>query len=127
MASDIHLTEEQCWRLLGRTRIGRLAVAVDGHVDIFPVNFLAKDNRIFFRSAPGAKLEGLTASPTIAFEADGRRLTYRWSVVVKGSAHRLDRDDEIEASGAQSLRTASGGVKWNYVRIDPDTITGRRL
>ncbi len=127
MRTDTPLTEQQCWRLLARTKVGRLAVIVDGHPDVFPVNFLAKDRQIFFRSAPGSKLSGLAASPTIAFEADGRRLTYRWSVVIKGTAHRLDRDDEIEASGIQSLGTASGGVKWNYVRIDAESITGRRL
>ncbi|MEQ1738091.1 MAG: pyridoxamine 5'-phosphate oxidase family protein, partial [Rhodoglobus sp.] len=71
---DGELTEQQCWRLLSRARVGRLALAVDGQVDIFPVNFLINDDRIFFRSAPGSKLSGLAASPTVAFEADGRRL-----------------------------------------------------
>ena len=30
---------DDCWRLLGETTVGRLAVIVEGHPDVFPVNF----------------------------------------------------------------------------------------
>jgi nitroimidazol reductase NimA-like FMN-containing flavoprotein (pyridoxamine 5'-phosphate oxidase superfamily) len=34
------MTEQECWEILDRERFGRLAVAVHGDPDIFPVNFL---------------------------------------------------------------------------------------
>ena len=121
------LTEAECWALLSTTTVGRIAVALDGGVDIFPLNFVAKDQLIYFRSAPGSKLVELTANPVLAFEADGRRRFRRWSVVVRGEAKRLDDDDEIERSGVLELRTAPADDKWNYVRITPRTVTGRRF
>lgn len=119
------LSAVECWRYLSRTDVGRLAVVDADGVDIFPVNFVANDSAIFFRTAPGSKLMDVAANPQVAFEADGKRLGRRWSVVVRGGAHRLDRDDEIEASGVLALRTATPTDKWNYVRIEPTTITGR--
>ncbi|MEP6479403.1 MAG: pyridoxamine 5'-phosphate oxidase family protein, partial [Rhodoglobus sp.] len=105
----------------------RLAVTIDGGVDIFPVNYLVTDSVIYFRSAPGSKLVAITEHPEVAFEVDGTHQRKRWSVVVKGQARRLGKDAEIEASGVLGLRTASPTVKWNYVRIAPAEISGRRF
>ncbi len=121
-----HLSDEECWALLARTKIGRLAVVVDDGVDIFPVNYLARGGAIYFRSAPGSKLMDVTTNPAVAFEIDGKRLGRHWSVVVRGAANRLDRDDEIEASGVLNLQTQTPAVKDNYVRITPVSVTGRR-
>lgn len=121
------LSTEKCWRLLSRAHIGRVAVHLDGEIDIFPINFVVTRGEIFFRSAPGSKLMDIASNPVVAFEADGRRPGHRWSVVVRGTAHRLDRDDEIEASGVLNLDTETSTEKWNYVRIRPTSVTGRRL
>lgn len=121
------LTVEECWRYLSRTDIGRLAVAVEDGIDIYPVNYVVHDQAVFFRSAPGSKLMDVAANPQVAFEVDGTRRGRHWSVVVRGAARRLDRDDEIEASGVLVLRTATPTDKWNYVRIDPTAVTGRLL
>ena len=82
---------------------------------------------IYFRSAPGSKLMELAENPTVAFESDGRQWGKRWSVVVHGTAERLWDDTEIEACGILHLPTSSPTAKWNYVRITPTTITGRRF
>jgi len=52
---------------------------------------------------------------------------YYWSVVVRGTAERLANDAEIEESGVLALTTATPPVKWNYIRITPTTISGRRF
>lgn len=121
------LSPEECWRLLSRAHVGRVAVHTDGEIDIFPINFVATRGEIFFRSAPGSKLMDIASNPVVAFESDGRRPGHRWSVVVRGIAQRLDRDDEIEASGVLDLHTVTSTEKWNYVRIRPTSVTGRRL
>jgi nitroimidazol reductase NimA-like FMN-containing flavoprotein (pyridoxamine 5'-phosphate oxidase superfamily) len=121
------LSEPACWALLGVARVGRLAVtAVDG-IDIFPVNFMVGDGVVYFRSAPGQKLVDVAANPIVAFEVDGVVDRRRWSVVVRGGAHRLSSDSEIEASGVQHLKSYSPANKWNYVRITPSSISGRRF
>ena len=118
---------DDCWRLVEKAHLGRIAVQTTDGLDIFPINFVVTDREIFFRSAPGSKLIDITAHPEVAFEVDGRHGRHRWSVVVKGRAHRLDRDDEIESSGVLRLSTAPSTEKFNYVRISPTSISGRRI
>ena len=119
------LGQDECWRLLGSARLGRVAVVLDDGVDIFPVNFLVKDRSIYFGSAPGSKLVDITEHPIVAFEADGIENRRRWSVVARGRATRLGFDSEIEESGVMDLHSLAPTDKWNYVRIEPTAVTGR--
>jgi len=121
------LEEAECWQLLAGAELGRFAVIAGDGVDIFPVNFLVKNNLIYFASAPGSKLIDLTLNPQVAFEADGIADRRRWSVVVKGTATRVGFDTEIEESGVKDLHSMAPTEKWNYVRIDPRVTTGRRF
>jgi nitroimidazol reductase NimA-like FMN-containing flavoprotein (pyridoxamine 5'-phosphate oxidase superfamily) len=127
------ISAEECWKLLAAESIGRLATAVldaatgDLSVDVFPVNFLIHEGAIFFRSGPGSKLVDITANDRVAFEIDGQSHLANWSVVVHGRAHRLGLDREIEESGLLSLEPVHPTDKWNYVRIDVDSITGIRF
>ena len=121
------LGEEESWHLLASADLARLAVSIDGGVDIFPINYVVADRVIFFRTAPGSKLMDLTKHPIVALETDGTHNRRRWSVVVKGSAVRLGSDEEIEASGVLSLHSLVPTEKWNYVRITASSITGRQF
>ncbi|WP_150308419.1 pyridoxamine 5'-phosphate oxidase family protein [Planctomonas psychrotolerans] len=121
------LTEDACWDLLRSSDLGRLAVATDSGVDVFPMNYVVRDQAIFLRSAPGSKMIDITERPSVAYEADGTAEGLRWSVVVKGTARRLGSDSDIEASGVLELESESPTAKWNYIRIDPASVTGRRF
>lgn len=121
------LGEAECWELLAGESVGRIAVCTPTGADIFIVNYLVAGHAVFFRSAPGTKLMAITANPRVAFEADGRHRLHQWSVVVRGTANRLDTDQSIEESGVLRLATAAAGDKWNYVRIEPRSVTGRRV
>ncbi len=121
------LSEFECWELLDSAHIGRLGLVGPAGVDIYPLDFLVWRGAVYFRSAPGSKLMELAEHPTVAFESDGRQWGKRWSVVVRGTAERLWDDAEIEACGILQLPTSSPTEKWNYVRITPSTITGRRF
>ena len=121
------VSSDDCWRLLAKANLGRIAVQTTDGLDIFPINYVVTGEEIFFRSAPGSKLADIAANPVVAFEVDGRHGGHRWSVVVKGTAHRLDRDDMIESSGVLRLPTATSTEKFNYVRIIPTSISGHRI
>lgn len=116
-----------CFRLLATEKVGRLAVQEGAGVDVFPVNYLVHDGRIYFRSGPGVKLVRLTAAPDVAFEVDGHDRVWSWSVVVKGLATRVSDDDEIHTSGIVDAPTAHPSEKHVYVRITPRQVTGRRF
>lgn len=121
------LTPEQSWDLLAGTTVGRLAIRQGSGVDLFPINYLTHDHKLYFRSGPGTKLIELTQEPDVAFEADGRDGHHQWSVVIRGIATRLDTDSEIIDSGVKALKSWYPDGKFNYVRIDAASIVGRRF
>lgn len=123
-----HLTTTECWRLLEITSLGRLAVeGAEGVPNIFPVSFTVHSGSVYFRSAPGSKLMDIAVRPAVAFEIDGEDPLSYWSVVLKGSAHRLDSDAEIHESGVDKLASASPTPGHDFVRITPASVTGRRF
>jgi len=121
------LDDDTCWDLLADAEVGRV-VFVDGDdIEVFPVNHSIGGRSILFRSAPGAKLELVAEHPRVAFEVDGHTDEQAWSVIVWGVAERLSFDDEIEHSGILSLVSWAPDEKYNYVRITPDRMSGRRF
>ena len=121
------LSEEECWDLLERRELGRLALAVGEEPDIFPVNYVVDGPRVLFRTAPGSKLAELSANPRVAFEVDEYDETYAASVVLKGIAERLELQREIDAADALPLTPWIPTLKYRWVRITPLSITGRRF
>lgn len=121
------LDQAECWRLLGVAHLGRLATSAGDRVEIFPVNYLVRDESILFRSAAGTKIVEITERPEVAFEIDGEDSRWHWSVVVHGKAERLIGDVEIMRSGVLELVSWSPTDKFNYVRLTPDVVTGRRI
>lgn len=123
------LDETECWDLLDRTSVGRLAVDVAGQPDIFPINFVVDDGSIVFRSGAGTKLAAAVLLHHVAFEIDGYEPGERtaWSVVVKGRAHEIERMDDVFAAEQLPLFPWVAHPKPNTVRITPTTVTGRRF
>ena len=58
-----NLDNHECWRLLRGVSVGRLAVWVDDHPDIFPINYKVDHGTLVFRTADGTKLQAATATP----------------------------------------------------------------
>lgn len=122
------LTASACWELLESTALGRLALNdVEGRPDIFPVNFTAHQGSLYLRTARDAKLLHIAHHPTVAFEIDGNDGGEWWSVVVRGRAERVTREDDIRESGVRALPTWSPHPKHYVVRITAETVTGRRF
>ena len=122
-----HLSEDECWELLISSSFGRLAMSISGEPDIYPVNFIASDHRLLFRTAEGTKLLELTVNDKVAFETDGIGRDEAWSVVVRGKARILDTQHEIEAADQLPLRPLIPTLKYIYVEITPQVVTGRRF
>ena len=120
------LDDEHAGRLLRRHDLGRLAVSTESGVDVFPVNYLMHGGNLYFRTAPGAKLESIEQHPEVAFEIDGGWGKRVWSVVVHGDAARLVDDDEIVGSGIAWFRSRLEGERYEFVKIAPRSVSGRR-
>ncbi|WP_076708782.1 pyridoxamine 5'-phosphate oxidase family protein [Microbacterium oleivorans] len=124
----LRLTTAQCWSLVEGSSVGRLAViGVDGMPDIFPVNYAVHGGSVYIRSAPGSKLLATTVHPVGAFEIDGEDSTSHWSVVLRGAAESVETDSEIRAAGIRTLVSLSPTAKYDYLRVTPVSIAGRRF
>jgi nitroimidazol reductase NimA-like FMN-containing flavoprotein (pyridoxamine 5'-phosphate oxidase superfamily) len=124
------LSAVACERRLRTTPIGRVGLIVDGHPEIFPVNYTVDEaGDLYFRTDPGAKLDALRHAETIALEIDGvdEERHSGWSVLVVGRAYRVADPDRLEAVATTGLRPWAAGEKVNVVRLVPDKTTGRYL
>jgi uncharacterized protein len=121
------LSAEDSWKLLGGCEFGRLALSVSNNPDIYPLNFIAHERRLFMRTNPGTKLAEMAVNARVAFEADSVGADEAWSVVVKGTARILELRSEMDAVDKLPLRHWIKTHKWTYVEITPTSITGRRF
>ena len=119
------LTEEECWALLERESLGRLGIVVQDDLEIFPVNYRADGRRLLFRTAEGTKLAGLTINDRVVFEIDGVDEASAWSVVVKGTAHTLERESELLRAEQVAPQSWLPTVKTRFVEILPASLSGR--
>ena len=133
MTSDrpalVELTEPRCWELLARKSIGRLAVSITNHPDIFPVNYKVNDGTIVIRTAEGQKLAAAVLGTSVAFEVDALDETTEtgWSIVVKGTAAEPQRLEDYLSAEDLEISPWASGAKSRYIIITPDQITGREL
>jgi nitroimidazol reductase NimA-like FMN-containing flavoprotein (pyridoxamine 5'-phosphate oxidase superfamily) len=123
------LAQHECWDLLRSAEVGRLAVIVDVHPEIFPINYLVDHGTIVFRTADGSKLSAALGGGPVAFEIDGYDLDLdeAWSVVVKGAAREIRQLQELVDLAQLPLSPWHGSPKHRFVQIIPEELTGRRF
>lgn len=123
------LSETQCWELLRHAEIGRLAVWVEDHPEIFPVNFAVDRGALVFRTAAGTKVSAALGESAVALETDGPDPASgtAWSVVVKGRAKQITDTAGLMDTVRLPLFPWQGGEKGKFVRIVPTEVTGRRF
>lgn len=119
------LTDDQCWDRLAEQELGRLVTNAGGVLDIFPVNYTLDGRALVFRTAEGTKLTELTINEEVLFEVDDYTSEDAWSVVVRGTARRLDTADEVAAADTLPLKPWIPTLKYNYVRITAASLSGR--
>ncbi|WP_406637951.1 pyridoxamine 5'-phosphate oxidase family protein [Pseudarthrobacter quantipunctorum] len=123
------LDANACWDLLRGVSVGHLAVLVDGHPEIFPVNYKVDHGSVVFRTGEGTKFHAAARPTAVALEADGTDQDKRtaWSVHVKGHAEVLEPSPELMTGVGLTLFPWQAGHKDHFVRIVPTTVSGRRF
>lgn len=118
-----------CWALLREAGIGRLAVWVENHPDIYPLNFAVDHGTLIFRSHEGTKVDSALAAAPVALEIDGydASSSTAWSVVVKGRAENIHQIQDLMNTVDLPLFPWQAGQKNRFIRIVPALITGRRF
>jgi pyridoxamine 5'-phosphate oxidase-like protein len=82
------LTKSECFALLARAHLGRVAAVDDRGPVVFPVNFVFDRHTVVLRTDEGTKLDAAVKGSRVAFEIDGADPATRtgWSVLVRGEA-----------------------------------------
>jgi nitroimidazol reductase NimA-like FMN-containing flavoprotein (pyridoxamine 5'-phosphate oxidase superfamily) len=113
--------------MLRSAEVGRLAVSITDHPDIFPVNYIVDHGTVVFRTAEGTKLAAAVLGRSVAFEIDGYDAAAgdAWSVVIKGRAVEIERMQDLFDAVDLPLFPWHAGPKHRFVRIEPDEISGR--
>src|SRR5690606_20119632 len=93
------LGADASWDLVEGTHVARLAVSVGGEPDIYPVTVRAHARTLAFRTVPGTKLATIATNQRVALEWDAVDDDGAWSVVARGTAHRLRTEHELDALG----------------------------
>lgn len=129
MSTVEELSVHQCWELLRGNEVGRLAVLVDDHPDIFPINYVVDRGTIVFRSAAGTKVTAALSDAPVALEADGfdPETDRVWSVVLKGQAESIQQIADVLDTTTLDLTPWQEGPKNWFIRIVPTSVTGRRF
>jgi nitroimidazol reductase NimA-like FMN-containing flavoprotein (pyridoxamine 5'-phosphate oxidase superfamily) len=128
----VELDAERCHTLIAGvgSGLGRVAFADGGDPNwpvVLPVNFVALDGAIYFRTFEGSKLYAALRRQRVAFEVDAIEPTWRsgWSVLALG---RLDivRDPDIAAAVDAVLTSwAAGGEQ--LVGMTVEDVSGREV
>ena len=122
------LPEEECFELLGRHHVGRVAVTVGALPAVFPVNYTMLDGAIVFRTGDGTKLRAALNQTVVAFEIDDLDAFAHtgWSVMAIGVASQLE-GDALARAKRLPLRPWADGERDHYVRVVPEMVSGRRI
>jgi hypothetical protein len=122
------LAESTCLQLLAAGGVGRVAVNGDPAPLVVPVDYVAVDRTILFRTVDGTKWEAARAGDAAAFEVDGIDPLRRsgWSVLLHGRLEAVD-DDEAVAELLGDLDPLPGGDRPHVVRMVADGVSGRRI
>ena len=106
-----------------------MAVTVGALPAVFPVNYAVEGDHVYFRTAPGTKLEAASHNAIVAFQIDhiDPEAHTGWSVLVVGPSSVLDDPDAVERLADLPLpRWISGGPE-TLVALKAELVSGREI
>ncbi len=116
------LTPQDCLRLLGSVRVGRIAYTDQALPAVQPVTFLLDNDAVLVRTGAGAQLASAARNAVVAFQVDQLDPESRsgWAVMVVGYAQEITDPDEVSRIKQLPLHD-------HFIRVSIELIDGRRL
>jgi len=122
------LTEAECLALAATRAIGRVAVSIAALPAVFPVNYCIRDGDVYFRTAPGTKLDAATREAVVAFQVDDFEAFGHtgWSVLIVGPCAEVPGEELVELEPLR-VQPWAHGDRHHVVRIRGELVSGRRI
>jgi transcriptional regulator with XRE-family HTH domain len=122
------LTRAQSLAYLECGGVGRVVFCSSRGPVALPVNYEFSNSEVIF-STTVAQAATLEVQDTVGFEIDriDETVSEGWSVVVSGSARRVDDPDEILQHSARGLIPWAGGQRGALVSVSLQEVTGRSI
>jgi nitroimidazol reductase NimA-like FMN-containing flavoprotein (pyridoxamine 5'-phosphate oxidase superfamily) len=118
------LTIDECWELLEEEEFGRLAYRLVDEVHVVPINYVADERALLFRTTSGNKLLAAALHSDVALEIDWHDEHSAWSVVARGRLRQLEEDEEHRVESLP-LHPWVQSLKYDVVELEPETVSGR--
>jgi len=122
--------EDECFSLLGRQSLGRLAIVRNGRPEIFPVNYAMDGRTIAIRTGSGVKLNYASLAH-VAFEVEEIDPITRegWVVEVRGFAEEVTDAGDPWSEGARDADATPwvAGQHDHCLAISHSQVSGRRI
>ena len=125
------LSADECRRLLGTRRFGRIGLIGEPFPVILPVNYALDGDVVVIRTG-SRQIVAAGDYTRVAFEVDDvdERTHTGWSVLVQAVAEEVTgarRDDLIARLRAFDEKPWAPGDRGHWIRLTPKWITGRRI
>ena len=121
------LPVEECWAMIERAVLGRLAFQHEGGTIILPVTHVLDGRTVLFRSTRGSKFDASVMARPAVFEVDEWDAASRTgaSVIVNGTLDVVDDTEALDQRGHTPWAPLTGEPLWLQLRaLD---ISGRRI
>ena len=122
------LSEAECMELLASRNMGRFAYNDDEGPVVIPLNYAVSAGTVLVATSAYAELAQHARSTSVAFQVDDIDVEQHsgWSVLVRGRTEVADYD-ELQAAHTSRPAPWAEGVRTLYLRIVPQSVSGRRL
>ncbi|BFV55394.1 pyridoxamine 5'-phosphate oxidase family protein [Kitasatospora sp. CMC57] len=125
----VRLTTRECWDRVGGRGVGRIALPTEPGPTVLPVNYAVDAGSIVYRTDPDGAAAPAPGS-AVSFQVDhiDDHLSTGWSVLIIGTAEHIDSSEAIQRLETEhQMEPWAGGSRPLWVRIQPDTVSGRRI
>jgi nitroimidazol reductase NimA-like FMN-containing flavoprotein (pyridoxamine 5'-phosphate oxidase superfamily) len=123
------LGEAEALALVATVPIGRVAYSRFAMPAVHVVNFALDGRDVIFRTRKGAKFGAAVADTVVAFEVDriDEQTHSGWTVTLLGRSRLVTAPAEQDRLATLGITPWAPGDRDWYVRINTQTVTGRRI
>lgn len=124
------LGADECWLLVGNQGVGRIGFMGDAQIQIMPTRYDAQSGTAYFRAGTFGELARRVHGRGVTLQVDDidQRMFSGWSVVMTGTAHRVDDAATVAerwALGRPSTWLPAPESQW--IALHVDDIRGERV